>query len=257
MIPFELNKVHCCDCLEALKRLPDKCVDLVLTDPPYGTTSCVWDKKIDAGTLLSVSGRITKPNSARIFFARNPLSSEFVVSGLKEYKHKWVWDKKQSGSFQNAKYMPLQIEEDILVFSAGTCNYYPIMRSGVVRTKGGAKKKHEAMNGLNSNHSTVSSSYYPTNILRHTKEMSGQHPTQKPVELLAYLIETYSKPSDLILDPFMGSGTTGVAAVQLGRQFLGFEIDPEYCRLANDRIEAARKGLKLNEYRQGQQTLFQ
>lgn len=134
---FELGRVHCVDCLEALKLLPDKCVDLVLTDPPYGVTDCEWDTVLDMKSLLATFISKAKPSSPVVMFGRGLFASSCMMSGKAYYKHKWIWNKLQSGSFHLAKYMPLQIDEDIVVFADGACNYYPIMRKGVMRKKGG------------------------------------------------------------------------------------------------------------------------
>lgn len=217
---FELGRVHCVDCLEALKQLPDKCVDLVLTDPPYG----LGDRLCDGGGKL-----------------RN---SPFCVL----YRNSSKWDIKPSEALFEQIF---RVSTNQIICGG---NYF-----GLPPTRGFVVwDKRQPMPTLSSCEYIWTSFDVPAKMFAASSlDLERQHPTQKPVALFRWILEKYSKPSDIILDPFMGSGTTGVAAVQLGRQFLGFEIDPEYCRLSNDRIEAARKGLKLNEYRAGQQTLFQ
>lgn len=251
-----INQVICGDCLEVMKDWPDSCVDLVLTDPPYGSTSCKWDIPPNIGLLLISLLQKTKPFCPVIITAREPLTSKAIQSNKEYYKHKWVWNKKQSGSFQNAKYMPLQIEEDVLVFGVGKVNYYPQMRKGKYRKKGGCKKQNEVASGLGNKHFSFNSDYFPVNIIEIPKENDTIHPTQKPVALMQYLIKTYSQPNDLILDPFCGSGTTCVAAEMLGRRWIGIDISEKYCQIARDRIKAVRTGVPVKEARKGQMGLF-
>ena len=133
------------DCFDVFPFIADKSVDAIIADLPYGTTACKWDSVLPFDKLWEQYNRIIKPNGAICLFGREPFTSTIVMSNIKNYKHKWVWNKKQSGSFQNAKYMPLQIDEDIVVFSNGKCNYYPIMRKGKMRKRGGAKAKSNFM----------------------------------------------------------------------------------------------------------------
>jgi site-specific DNA-methyltransferase (adenine-specific) len=242
-----LNKIICGDCLEVMRDIPDKSVDMILCDLPYGTTDCKWDTIIPFEPLWEQYNRIIKDNGAMVFTAREPFTSVLVSSNIKAYKHKWVWNKKQSGSFQNAKYMPLQVEEDVIVFGYGRVNYYPQMRKGKLRKKGGNKNKNEVASGLKPNHETYNDTYYPVNIIEIANPRLGKiHPTQKPVELFEYLIKTYSKEGDLVLDNCIGSGTTAVAALNTGRFFIGIEKEPKYVEIARKRLEQA----------QAQQSLF-
>jgi DNA modification methylase len=230
MIPFELNKVHCCDCLEALKQLPDKCIDLVLTDPPYGMNKFAGDEKASylptVRAALSECGRILRPGGSLFVFT-------------------------STGEVMNVgRGVPLDFVRMLWMYKPADCTF-PFR---------GWLLKSEAILWFAKGSPVLSDreDKYQHDVYTHTavgREGVEGHPTVKPLWVVKD-IASRSMPNALILDPFMGSGTTGVAAVQLGRQFLGFEIDPEYCRLANERIEAARKGLKLSEYRQGQQTLF-
>jgi len=229
------------DCLERMKEIPDGSVDMILCDLPYGTTACKWDSVIPFEPLWEQYNRVIKDNGAIVLTAREPFTSLLLISNIKEYKHKWVWNKKQSGSFQNAKFMPLQIEEDILVFSNGKVNYYPQMRKGKMRTKGGCKKSNELFEGLKPNYSTVNDTYYPVNIIEIPNcgnKSQRVHPTQKPVALFEYLIRTYTNEGETVLDNCMGSGTAGVACKNLGRKFIGIEKDETYFKIAQDRINA-------------------
>ena len=230
------------DCLEVMRNIPDKSVDMILCDLPYGVTACKWDNVIPFEKLWEQYNRIIKDNCAIVLFAREPFTSKMIMSNLKNYKHKWVWNKKQSGSFANAKYMPLRIEEDIIVF----CNknqrvkYYPIMRKGKMRKKGGATKQIETMRTIHPNYSYYSDLYFPTNIIEipNCADRKNQlHPTQKPVELCEYLIKTYTQEGEIVLDNCMGSGTTGVACKKLNRNFIGIELDEKYFDIAKERIE--------------------
>lgn len=233
------------DCLELMKGIPDNSVDMVLCDLPYGTTACKWDSVIPFEPLWEQYKRICKSNAAIVLNARQPFTSRLIMSNIKNYKHKWVWDKRQSGSWFNAKFMPLQIEEDILVFCfGGRVNYYPIMRTGKMRIKGGTKKPTAIANGLKPSSGKESNEYYPTNILTFpncSNKANNKHPTQKPVPLLEYLIKTYSNEGDVVLDNTMGSGSTGVACVNTGRDFIGIELDDHYFSIAEKRIAAAEQ----------------
>jgi len=235
-----LNKVICGDCLEVMKDIPDKSIDMILCDLPYGTTACKWDTIIPFEPLWKQYKRIIKDNGAIVLTCREPFTSIMISSNLKEYKHKWVWNKKQSGSFQNAKYMPLQIDEDIIVFCKNKVNYYPIMRQGKMRKRGGAKEKSRVVgSGLQDGYENYSDLYYPTNIIELANpRIDKLHPTQKPVELFEYLIKTYTNEGDIVLDNCAGSGTTGVACKNLNRNYILIEKEQEYIDIINKRLNA-------------------
>ena len=225
-----------------MKQIPDKSIDMILCDLPYGTTACKWDVVIPFEPLWEQYNRIIKDNGAIVLFGREPFSSKLISSNILNYKHKWIWNKKQTGSFANAKYMPLQIEEDIIVF----CNknkkvkYFPIMRKGKMRKKGGSKKQSQIMLGLKPNYSYYSDLYYPTNIIDFPNCINKKHnlhPTQKPVALLEYLIKTYTNENETVLDNCMGSGSTGVACLNTNRNFIGIELDKDFFEIAKKRIE--------------------
>jgi site-specific DNA-methyltransferase (adenine-specific) len=183
--------------------------------------------------------KLIKDNGAIVLFGREPFTSKLITSNIKEYKHKWIWNKKQSGSWANAKYMPLQIEEDIICFANGRVNYYPIMRKGKMRKKGGSKKQPENMSGIKHSYYTYSDEYYPINILEIpncANRRENVHPTQKPISLIEYLVKTYTNEGETVLDFTMGSGTTGVACKNTNRNFIGIELDTNYFKIAEDRI---------------------
>ena len=229
------------DCLELMREIPDKSIDLIICDLPYGVTACNWDKRLPLDKLWLDYKRIIKPNGAIVLFAKDKFSAEILMSNIKGFKHKWFWDKKQSGSFFLAKYMPLQIVEEILVFTKNgeRVNYYPQMIKGKMRKRGGAKKVHSSMNkGFRLEFSSQSDLYYPTNILRYSITKSKRiHPTEKPVELLEYLIKTYSNENEVVLDNCIGSGSTAVACIRTNRRYIGFELEKEYYDIAIKRIE--------------------
>lgn len=234
---LELNKIHHGDCLELMKDIPDKSVSMVLSDIPYGSTQCKWDAIIPFEPLWEQYERIIKDNGAIVLTARQPFTSALVMSNPSMYKHKWVWNKKQSGSPQNAKWMPHQIEEDIIVFAKGRVNYYPIMRKGKMRKRGGYKESNRIMGEFEAGFESYSDMYYPTNIIEIANPRRDKlHPTQKPVELFEYLIKTYANEGDVVLDNCIGSGTTAIAAINTNRNWIGMELEQEYVDIANKRI---------------------
>lgn len=241
---LEINKIHHGDCLELMKDIPDKSIDCIICDLPYGTTECAWDNIISFEDLWNAYNRIIKINGGIVLFGREPFTSKLIISNIENYRHKWVWNKKQSGSFLNAKFMPLQIDEDIIVFSNGRVNYYPIMRKGKFRKKGGMRKQIETMSKIDYNYATYNDKYFPTNIIEYTKER-GLHPTQKPVALLEYLIKTYSNEGDLILDNCSGSGTTAIACHRTNRKFICIEKDENYYNLSVERLKREKMKRKL------------
>jgi len=229
------------DCLELMKTIESGSIDAIITDPPYGTTACKWDSVIDFDLMWEQLNRIIKPNGAIVLFGSEPFSSALRMSNIKNYKHKWIWNKKQSGSFQNAKHQPLKIDEDISVFTSKgeKVVYIPQMRTGKMRKKGGSKKKNELFNGLGSNHYTYNDKYYPVNILdnfSNANRLNRVHPTQKPIALMEYLIKTYTNENETVLDFTMGSGSTGVACKNTNRNFIGIEQDENYFNIAKERI---------------------
>ena len=241
------------DCLELMKDIPNGSIDMILADLPYGTTACKWDSIIPLEPLWKQYKRIIKDNGAIVLTAREPFTSKLVISNLKGYKHKWIWNKKQSGSFANAKFMPLQIEEDILVFTKNgeKVNYYPQMRKGKMRKKGGSKKQIETMSKfIQPEFFKYSDDYYPVNILEDypncSNKAKNEHPTQKPVALFEYLIKTYTNENDLVLDNTAGSGTTAIACLKTNRQFIVMEKEQKYYDIILKRVADFSK----------QQTLF-
>ena len=232
------NKVIHGDCLEVMPSLPDKSIDMILCDLPYGTTACKWDSIIPFETLWEQYKRLIRDSGAIVLMAREPFTSVLVCSNLQGYKHKWVWNKKQSGSPQNAKYMPLQVDEDIIVFGDGLIKYYPIMRTGEYRKKGGNKRHNQIMNdGWQDGFSVYNNQYHPINIIDMVNpRINKLHPTQKPVELFEYLIKTYTNEGETVLDNCAGSGTTAIACLNINRNYILIEKEKEYIDIINKRI---------------------
>lgn len=230
-------QLYCGDCLDVLPTIEANSIDAAICDLPFGTTSNAWDKPIDLASLWRQLLRVVKWHGAIILFATQPFTSELVMSNKGGYKHKWTWNKRQAGNFAVAKHMPLTVDEDILVFTGGgeRANYYPIMRTGKARTKGGksSEKNGRGFGGL-ANISYRSDQYFPTSILEFASvpRTKRQHASQKPTPLLRYLIETYSLPGQVIMDCTMGSGATGVACKETGRGFVGIELDAGYFEIA-------------------------
>ena len=225
------------DCLERMKDLPSGCVDMVLSDLPYGTTKNRWDSPLDLDVFWKCMNRITKPEAAVVLHCAQPFTSVLIMSNLKRFKYCWVWDKHYCRGFLNAKRQPLRNHEEIAVFYRRQCKYHPQMVHGVLRTKGDSSRQR----GCYGNYKPVKTrndTYYPKTII----SFAGvpvpelQHPTQKPVALLEYLIRTYTDPGDVVLDCCMGSGSTGEAARNTGRDFIGIELDPGYFETARQRL---------------------
>ncbi len=226
------------DCLELMKDIPDKSIDMILCDLPYGITACKWDNVIPFEPLWEQYNRIIKDNGAIVLFGSEPFSSQLRMSNIKNYKYDWVWDKKKIGTPLNAKRQPLKIHENIMVFNKH--NYYPIMSVGKYRKKGGVSKQAEITGKVDLNYSVYNNLYYPKSIIEfsNASQKGKVHPTQKPVELLEYLIKTYTNEKETVLDNCMGSGSTGVACINTNRNFIGIELDENYYKIAENRINS-------------------
>jgi DNA modification methylase len=228
------------DCLEEMKKIPDGSVDLVLTDPPYGTTACKWDSVIPFEPMWEQLHRVIKGNGAIVLFGSEPFSSALRMSNIKRYKYDWVWEKPHTGQL-NAKRMPLKNIENIMVFYEFQPTYNPQFEHGepyAIERKG---YRGSECYGKQRDHSTISDGRrYPRQVLKYKHDKNRIHPTQKPVELLEYLIRTYTNPGDTVFDFTMGSGSTGVACVNTNRNFIGIELDADYFKIAEKRIEDAR-----------------
>lgn len=231
------------DCLTEMPKLAAGSIDLVLTDPPYGTTQCKWDAVIPFEPMWREVRRVLKKNGAAVFTASQPFTSALVMSNVREFKYPIEWNKVLPRGHLNAKKQPLRVHEDVLVFSAGVCLYNPQKTGGhkrkVARTKYQKEGGVDQVYGSENRDTTYDSTErYPTSIITiSTADQSGKvHPTQKPVALMEYLIRTYTNEGDTVLDFTMGSGTTGVACLNTGRNFIGIEQDADYVRIAEGRI---------------------
>lgn len=234
---MEFDYIDCGDCLELMKEIPDKSIDMILCDLPYGTTACKWDVIIPFDKLWEQYNRVIKDNGAIVLFGSEPFSSKLRMSNLKMYKYDWVWNKKLAGNGILAKKQPLKIHENIMIFNSTI--YYPQMTKGRMRKKMGLKES-ELTGGNSYAHEYINDEYYPQSIQEFSianLRKGRLHPTQKPVALLEYLIRTYTNPGDVVLDNCMGSGSTCVAAVNTGRHYIGFEKEPKYFDIACARLD--------------------
>ena len=242
------------DCLEEMKRIPDGSVDMVLTDPPYGTTACKWDSVIPFEPMWEQLKRITKKNGAIVLTASQPFTSALVMSNSKMFKYEWIWHKNKVTDIFNANNAPLKAHENILVFANNrkyTFNKQMEDRSENSHTKGYVESKgkgiYEGVSNsskavLKGSKSNPKSVQYIEHLHWTSSEKTG-HPTQKPVALMEYLIKTYTNEGETVLDFTMGSGTTGVACVNLNRNFIGIEKNLSYFNLATDRIHTTQPPL--------------
>jgi site-specific DNA-methyltransferase (adenine-specific) len=228
------------DCLERMKEVPDGSVDLILCDLPYGTTKNKWDAVIPFEPLWEQYKRVAKQNAAFVFTAAQPFTTALINSNPEDFRYNLVWDKVGTTGFQTAKVMPLRRHEDICVFYRAKPTYNPQMEvRGAPRKKGGSKTDNGCYGELRSTES-FNNTYYPTSILQvsNASKAGLVHPTQKPIALMEYLIKTYSNEGETVLDNCLGSGSTGVAAVNLKRNFIGIEKDEAYFAIAKARIES-------------------
>ena len=229
------------DCLEIMDKLIAEgiTVDAIITDPPYGTTACKWDSIIPFDDMWERLNKIIKPNGAVVLFGSEPFSSALRMSNIKHYKYDWVWDKKMKVGMLNCKRMPLRQHEDILVFNAKN-TYFPQMTKGKYRNKKIQPTKDFTTYGqLKNPIDNFNDDYYPSSIIEfsNANQKVKQHPTQKPIALMEYLIKTYTNEGETVFDFTMGSGTTGVACRNTDRKFIGIELDENYFQIAKDRIE--------------------
>ena len=231
------------DCLELMKNIPDGSVDLVLTDPPYGTTACKWDSIIPFEPMWEQLNRIIKPNGAICLFGSEPFSSALRMSNIKNFKYDWIWKKSYSTGFMNANKMPLKNTEAISVFYKMLPTYNP---QGIIKINKKCNRKRDKETTIYSNMGLKNGEYiqrftnYPTNIISTDKKEKTEHPTQKPIALLEYLIKTYTNEGETVLDFTMGSGSTGVACINTNRNFIGIELDKGYFDIAEKRINEAQ-----------------
>ena len=266
---MELNRIYNEDCLEGMKRIPDKSVDMILCDLPYGTTACAWDTIIPFESLWEQYERVIKENGAIVLTASQPFTSALVMSKPELFKHEWIWEKQKASNFMAAKYSPLKYHESILVFGKGRVNYNPQkykvleIEELISKTKKeleqiminreydrfGKIDRRKVVNDPTTNKQHLgnrvvrtrnSDTGYrnPKSVLKINKSINKNiHPTQKPVALFEYLIKTYTDKNETVLDNCMGSGTTAVACMNTGRNYIGFELDETYHTKSLERIK--------------------
>ena len=252
-------KLYLGDCLKVMNELINEGikVDAIICDPPYGTTACKWDSIIPLDEMWERLNKLIKDNGAIVLFGSQPFTTNLIYSNIKNFKHQWIWNKNSAGNILVAKYQPLKIEEEILVFSkkGQKVNYYPVFIEGEKNRTNEAPtvKESDLFSGIKSGKfyktekNKKGTQRYPKNIINISTQSTEcanskrVHPTQKPVDLLEYLIKTYTNEGELVLDFTMGSGSTGVACMNTNRKFIGIELDENYFNIAKERIENSIK----------------
>ncbi|WP_286149539.1 MULTISPECIES: DNA-methyltransferase [Bacillota] len=244
MILNNLKKyeLHNGECIEIMRKIEDKTIDMILCDLPYGTTDCSWDHIIPLDEMWEQYNRIIKDNGAIVLFSAQPFTTKLIHSNLKNYKYSWYWIKNTSTGFAFAKHQPMRKVEDINVFYKRKPLYVP---QGLIELEKPIVKKRRSKISNNDTiynekslmkEHIVKYTNYPKNVLFFNKESKTVHPTQKPIDLLEYLIKTYTKENDIVLDNCMGSGSTGVACANTNRKFIGIELNNKYFEIAKKRI---------------------
>jgi site-specific DNA-methyltransferase (adenine-specific) len=244
---FKLDKIYHSCCIDGMKQLPSHFVDLICVDLPYGLTECKWDTPINLDYLWEQYKRILKPYGTIILFGQQPFTSRLVSSNYDMFKYSLVWQKSKPGGFAQAPYKVLCEHEDILIFSYGKtaenaknkmvynpqgtipCNKIMKGKTGTTEHRGNRKTQNDYVQ---------TTSNYPRSILTFNNEGKTQHPTQKPLELIKYLINTFSNENNVVVDSCLGSGTTAVACIETNRHFIGYEVEKKYFDIANDRIKS-------------------
>ncbi len=235
------------DCLEKMKGVADGSVDMVLADPPYGTTACKWDSIIPLEPMWKQLKRVIKPNGAIVMTASQPFTTTLISSNMKMFKYCWSWNKGRGSNFGAVKKRPFNSFEDVAVFYTAQCTYNPQMWKGKAykRPQGNIPESIDRRRWSSPKVTTVSSGErYPLSVIslpKYSLKGKNGHPTQKPVALMEYLIKTYTHEGETVLDFTMGSGTTGVACKNLGRDFIGIELDEKYFKIAEERIKKSKQ----------------
>jgi site-specific DNA-methyltransferase (adenine-specific) len=231
------NSIHHMDLFTLCNAMSDASVDMILCDLPYGTTACKWDSVIPMTPMWEQFKRIIKPRGAIVLTASQPFTSALVSSNYEMFRYEWIWEKEQGVNFQLVKQQPQKVSESILIFSKGACVYYPQGLQDCYIVKSNKKKQGNLRHiSVNQEHYIQTVSGYPKNIIKIPRQ-TGLHPTQKPVALWEYLIKTYTLEGDLVFDPCVGSGTTAVAARNLGRDYICGDFTRGYVELARDRVQ--------------------
>jgi site-specific DNA-methyltransferase (adenine-specific) len=232
-----LDTVARADAFEYLAALPDRSVHAVITDPPYLTTALGFDQQtIDWARLISECLRVTIDGGAVVMFAAMRTAAAMIAAAPKHYRYDWVWAKTDVTGFLDAKRKPLRQHEHVLVWSESAARYFPVMGKGKAYRAIGSEKSGRHYNGHQQLLIINTGTRYPTSVLNFPAEQGDGHPTQKPLGLMTYLVRTYTQAGEVVLDPFLGSGTTAVAARNLGRRYLGCDLSAEYIDIARRRL---------------------
>ncbi len=237
---FILNEPICNDCFNIFPQIESGSVDMILCDLPYGTTQCKWDSILPLDKLWKEYNRIIKKNGAIVLFSSQPFTSILINSNIKNFKYTWVWEKSKATNYLNAKKQPLRASEDICVFYQKQPTYNPQMTEGKPYNKGTALRETEVYGSQVAVEVKSDGARYPRNVIYFkTAESEGKvvHPTQKPLALLEYLIQTYSNEGEIILDNTAGSFSTAIAATKLNRNWIGIEQEEKYCKIGLERLE--------------------
>ena len=248
---MKYDYIECGDCLELMKNIADKSIDMILCDLPYGTTQNKWDTVISFDKLWTQYNRIIKDNGVIILFSQMPFGANLIMSNPKMFRYEWIWEKKHATGHLNAQKMPMKAHENILVFYKHLPTYNPQMREGFQPY---SQKSGKASSNYGEQVQVITNSdgtRYPIDVIEFNRDKAGLHPTQKPVALLEYLIKTYTNEGDVVLDNCMGSGSTCVACVNTNRHYIGFEKEPKYFDIACERLEKEKEKLKYKEYGEG------
>lgn len=250
---IEPNSLVNADCLVAMDDIADKSVGLLLADLPYGTTRNSWDIIIPFEPMWNQFNRVITDNGAIVLFSQQPFTAKLIMSNPKMFKYEWIWVKDNSTGFLNCKFAPLKIHENILVFSKSASGfvkdtskamtYNPQMGTGkpYKAKQGGVSSNYDMKHMRRYMHSENHGTRYPIDVIKYGKVKHGMHPTEKPVDLLRYLVRTYSNEGDLVLDPCCGSGATCEAAQLESRQYIGIELNPEYYEYARQRLNGEKE----------------
>ena len=243
------------DCLKMMKEIPDNSIDMVLCDLPYGTSASSWDKKLPMNDLWNEYKRIIKHNRAIVLFSQQPFTSLLITSNIEMWKYNWIWEKDNGTNFMNSHFCPLKITEDICVFGNGATSFVKNGENLIYNPQFSEGKPYSIISGNQKSNSAVvrggkggrddvggyktesDGKRYPKNLIKFNRDKDKLHPTQKPVSLCEYLIQTYTNEGDVVLDNCMGSGTTGIACLNTNRKFIGMELDDTYFEIAKKRIE--------------------
>ena len=252
------NTVHCADCLDFMKEIPDKSIDMILCDLPYGTTACKWDSVIPFEPLWEQYKRIIKDNGAIVLTASQPFTSALVMSNPDMFKYSWIYKKRCASNFAQAKYAPMKEHEDVLIFANGKVNYYPVKEerqgSGAERVKysfseATRHKSGEFVGAMSGEFNVVADELrYPSSVQEFNNRASGDrglHTTQKPVALFEYLIKTYTHEGDIVLDNCAGSFTTAIASDNLKRNLICIEKEADYCEIGRKRIRENKERRRI------------